>query len=261
MRKTIVEEAAKRSLPIHIHAYKKREQAIGLEMGVHNFVHSGFLQGKPSKDFIDQMKNLSTYLTTTLSSTIEQLLVRFHMERLDDALLRLTVPKEELITASDPDAWEEMYLNFFKFCSPKWMPSFILKILLKSMNIEKRLQSTIANASRAILKMYKEGIPIVVGTDSGNWPLFLNCFHGPSTIREIELLGIAGIPPMDVLLSATRIPAEMMGINNLIGTVEVGKRADLIVVRDDPLKDLTALRALMWTIKDGEARTPAEWMQ
>jgi len=154
-----------------------------------------------------------------------------------------------------------MFFILFKSSSPKWLPSFVLKIFLKLVDIEKPIKFFLNNASKAILKMYKAGIPIVVGTDSANWPLFLNFFHGPSTIREIELLGKAGIPPMDVLLSATRIPAEMMGINNLIGTVEVGKRADLIVIRDDPLKDLTALRTLMWTIKDGEARTPAEWVQ
>lgn len=49
--------------------------------------------------------------------------------------------------------------------------------------------------------------------------------------------------------------------DHLIGSVEVGKQADLIVVRGNPLENLSALRKLMWTIKDGEARTPTEWMQ
>lgn len=261
IRKIIVDEAAKRNLPLYIHAYKQKEQDIGLEMGVYNFVHSGFMFKQPSGDFIDRMKKQGTYVTTTLSCTFDQMLVNFKLERLDDEFLKLTVPEELLKTARDLEAWKEYYNTFFKISSPKWMPSFILKRMTKLMNIEKMIRSCLTSATNAIVTMHKAGIPIVVGTDASSWPVFLNFFHGPSTIREIELLGNAGIPPMDVIASATRIPAEMMGIGNLIGTVEVGKRADLIVVRDDPLKDLTALKSLMWTIKDGEARTPEEWMK
>jgi imidazolonepropionase-like amidohydrolase len=108
--------------------------------------------------------------------------------------------------------------------------------------------------------MHQSGIPIVVGTDASSWPVFLNFFHGTSTIREIELLVGAGMPPVDVIASATRIPAEMMGLEQLIGTIELGKRADLVVVRGDPLKNVSALKSVAWTIKDGEAHTPEEWM-
>jgi imidazolonepropionase-like amidohydrolase len=261
IRKIIVDEAAKKNQPIYIHAYKEKEQAIGLDMGVHNFVHSGFMFKQPTHEFMDRMKKQGTYLTTTLSCTFDQMLVNFELERLDDEFLKLTVPEDLLKTARNLEAWKEYYNAFFKNSSPKWMPSFILKSITKLMNIEKMIRSCLTNASNAIATMYKAGIPIVVGTDASSWPVFLNFFHGPSTIREIELLGNAGIPPMDVISSATRIPSEMMGLGNLIGTVEVKKRADLIVVRDDPLKDLSALKSLLWTIKDGEARTPDEWMK
>jgi imidazolonepropionase-like amidohydrolase len=40
----------------------------------------------------------------------------------------------------------------------------------------------------------------------------------------------------------------------------VGKRADLVVVAGDPLADMRALRTLRWTVRDGVARTPAEWL-
>lgn len=260
IRKVIVDEATKRNQPVYIHAYKEKEQDIGLEMGVHNFVHSGFMFKKPTTDFIDRMKKQGTYLTTTLSCTFDQMLVNFEMERLDDEFLRLTVPEEMLETARDLGAWEEYYNTFFKNSSPKWMPSFILKTITKLMNIEKMIRACLVNASNAIAIMHKAGIPIVVGTDASSWPVFLNFFHGPSTIREMELLNDAGIPPIDVISSATRIPSEMMGLEKLIGTIEIGKRADLIIVRDDPLKDLSALKSLLWTVKDGEARTPEEWM-
>ena len=116
------------------------------------------------------------------------------------------------------------------------------------------------NASRAIFTLYKAGIPIVAGTDASSWPVFPNFFHGTSMIREMELLCKIGIRPMDVISSATKIPAEMMGLSDKIGTIEKGKYGDMIVIREDPLKNPTALESLMWTIKGGDARTPKAWM-
>ena len=52
----------------------------------------------------------------------------------------------------------------------------------------------------------------------------------------------------------------MMGIEDLVGTIEVGKRADLIVVRRNPHDDISALREIEWVMRDGEIRRPAEWM-
>jgi imidazolonepropionase-like amidohydrolase len=131
---------------------------------------------------------------------------------------------------------------------------------LKIANLEKELSSQLESATRAIMTMHREGIPIAAGTDSANWPLFLNYFHGASMILELELLAKGGMAPLDVISSATRIPAEMMRKSDGIGTVEVGKRADLVVVEGDPLKDMSVLRKLSWSIKAGEARTPEEWM-
>lgn len=87
-----------------------------------------------------------------------------------------------------------------------------------------------------------------------------NLFHGPTAIREMELMVEAGMTPAEVIQSATVIPARMMGIENLVGTLEVGKRADLIVVRGNPFESISSLRELEWIMKDGEMRRPSEWM-
>jgi hypothetical protein len=178
-----------------------------------------------------------------------------------DNLLKLAVPKEELLTAMDRKAWDEMYISGIK-CTPyKWIPTFILRGILPVMYNNSALLSFFQNSRQIIMNMYNAGITIALGSESSSGPLFPASFHGPNTICEMEILSAAGMRPMDVLLSATKIPAEMMGLADLIGSVEVGKRADLIVMRDDPLRDLGALRNLTWVIKDGQARTPAGWMQ
>ncbi|WP_022667156.1 amidohydrolase family protein [Desulfospira joergensenii] len=260
IRNFIVDEAGKRNLPLYVHAYKKKEQEIGLDMGVHCFVHSGFIFKQPTDRFISRMKKLGTYMTTTLSCTFDQMLVQFERERLDNPYLKLRVPGKLLETARDDRAWEDYYDRFFTLSSPRWLPGFVIRALPKVVNIEKSIRSCMQNASRAILTLYKAGIPIVAGTDASSWPVFPNFFHGTSMIREMELLCKIGIPPMDVISSATKIPAEMMGLSDRIGTIERGKYGDMIVVREDPLKNPTALESLMWTIKGGDARTPEAWM-
>ena len=86
-------------------------------------------------------------------------------------------------------------------------------------------------------------------------------FHGPTSLREIELLGLAGLSPMEAIQAATSVPATMLGLSDDIGTVEVGKQADLLIVRDDPLGDLRALRTIQWTVKGGVAKSPKEWLE
>lgn len=261
MRAIITREAGKRGLPIHVHALKLREQLIALEMDPYCLAHPGFFQGSPTRSFIDEVKRRGMFVMTTLASTVGQNLVMFNLDQLDDPLLELVVPQEQLNTARDPEAWKATMLKLFKICSPGWMPSFLIRLMLKLVNMEKQLTAQLASAGNAVCMMHEAGIPIVAGTDSANWPLFLNYFHGPSMILELELLCKAGMAPIDVISSATRIPAEMMRKSDELGTVETGKRADLIIVEGDPLEDIRVLRKISWSIKDGEARTPREWIE
>ncbi len=79
--------------------------------------------------------------------------------------------------------------------------------------------------------------------------------------RDLELLGDAGFSPLEAIRTATSTPAKMLGLDAEIGTLEVGKRADLILVAGDASEDLGVLRDVRWTIRDGVARTPEGWMK
>jgi hypothetical protein len=203
-------------------------------------------------------------MVTTLSSLFDCLLARRSFAKgIDDSLILSTVPKGEIETAQDPRVWRKLWRHLFRTFAPRWMPPSLAGVaswFLRPAFAETMNRRALDAACRAISTLHASGVRIVMGTDSGAWPLFPACFHGYSTIREMELLAAAGLPPMAVLQAATRLPAEMMGLKKEVGTVEVGKRADLVVVADDPLADLRALRSIRWTIQDGVARTPAEWM-
>ncbi|KFZ30882.1 amidohydrolase [Pseudidiomarina salinarum] len=98
------------------------------------------------------------------------------------------------------------------------------------------IQNTFAEA-------YKAGVKIAFGTDAGVFD------HGEN-YREFIYMVEAGMPPLTAIRSATAEAAALLGVTD-IGTLEVGKRADVVAVTGDPLKDITLLSAVDLVIKDG----------
>jgi imidazolonepropionase-like amidohydrolase len=98
-------------------------------------------------------------------------------------------------------------------------------------------------------KAYQAGIPIAMGADAGT------PFNGHGeNLKELEFLVGIGLSPMEAILSATRIAAETVGLGKMIGTIEEGKLADLIVVEGDLLKDIKILQnknKIVAIMKDG----------
>ena len=105
---------------------------------------------------------------------------------------------------------------------------------------------------------------VTTGSDSG----FIFQLYGFAYIREMELLREAGFHPLEIIRSATLNGAEALGMSNKIGSVEVGKLADFVVVEENPLKNLKVLYGtgaikltednkvervggVLYTIKDG----------
>ena len=80
------------------------------------------------------------------------------------------------------------------------------------------------------------GVKVAMGTDAG----FL-VYHGQNA-AEIEEFTQIGFTPMEAIIAATRMGAECLDMENEIGTVEVGKYADLVVVDGDPLADIALLQ-------------------
>ena len=102
-----------------------------------------------------------------------------------------------------------------------------------------------ANLARDVInKAYAAGVRLTTGSDSN--PI------SEIGILEIEQLAFHGIPAMGAIQAATRNSAEMMGMLDDLGTVEVGKLADLIVLEKNPLEHISHMRSLSMVIKDGK---------
>jgi imidazolonepropionase-like amidohydrolase len=98
--------------------------------------------------------------------------------------------------------------------------------------------------------LHQAGIPIVAGTDQA--------VPGHSLHRELELYVEAGFTPMEAIQSATVVPARAMGLDKELGTLEQGKRADLIVIDGDPLIEIRNTRNVEFTMTNGRLYTSGE---
>ncbi len=108
-----------------------------------------------------------------------------------------------------------------------------------------------ASGSRASFAMaQKAGVKIAFGTDTGVTP------HGQNAL-EFELMVAAGMSPAQAIHSATVVAAELLEISDKLGTLEVGKLADLIAVQGNPLQDVSALTQVTTVIKDGKLEKSA----
>ncbi len=107
----------------------------------------------------------------------------------------------------------------------------------KAARIGGEIQGTFERAWRA-------GVPVAFGTDAGVF------YHGQNA-REFELMVEVGMPPLEALQTATRNAAEVLGMWDQIGSLAVGKRADVVAVRGDPGTDISLMRSVEFVMKDG----------
>ncbi len=92
------------------------------------------------------------------------------------------------------------------------------------------------------------GVPIALGTDQ--FP-FEDNEGTTATVREAELYVDAGMTPLQALQAATIQPARMMRRDTDIGSITVGKYADIVILDGDPTKNIGALRSLSFVMKGG----------
>ncbi len=197
-------------------------------------------------------------MISTLSA-IQIHVVQFVPEWLEEDHVERVVPDVEMATALDPGALSTLGAGVIGL-GARWLPDSIGGWVWRSFVDQERILERTRNQQLAIRKLADAGAAIVVGSDSPGFPFVPYMFHGPTTIREIELLGEAGFSPMEAIMAATQVPAEMLGLGSKIGTIEVGKQADMVIVEGDPLANLSALRHVLWTIIGGVAQTPEGWV-
>lgn len=107
---------------------------------------------------------------------------------------------------------------------------------------EATYKASFDNMLRMLKVLHSSGVTFLPGTDD---------FPGFALHRELELYSKAGVPNKEVLQKATLISARVAGKENEVGSVEVGKKANLILVVGDPVKNISDIRHVEYTMKGG----------
>ncbi|HEY3216888.1 MAG TPA: amidohydrolase family protein [Candidatus Eisenbacteria bacterium] len=232
------EEARRAGLPLIVHATGLREAKAALKAGAKLLVHS-VDDHLVDAEFLTLAKRNGTLYCPTLT-------VRDGGRRMADAVLDGNAP-----TLDDPNGAVDS----------------LTRALVAATSAEarragataRRYRATRMDSLRAMMAanlraVRRAGIPIALGTDAGN-PLTL---HGSAVYAEMEAMERAGLTPAEVIVASTRNAARAMGRGADLGTLEVGKAADLLIVGADPTRAVANLRALRWVVRGGVVRSRDE---
>lgn len=97
----------------------------------------------------------------------------------------------------------------------------------------------------AFAKAYKAGVKIAFGTDAAVFA------HGKNYM-EFKYMVEAGMPPLETIKAATLNAAELLGVKATLGSIESGKLADIIAIKGDPVQDITAMKNVVFVMKEGQ---------
>jgi hypothetical protein len=98
-------------------------------------------------------------------------------------------------------------------------------------------------------RMHSKNIPIGAGTDT---PIGI-AIPGYSLHSELDMLVRAGLTPLEALEAATLRPAEWFALEGILGSVDVGKRADLVLLDANPLDDINNTKSIAMVVSKGVA--------
>jgi enamidase len=244
--KAVVEEAHERGKKVtgHLGAVTYREAA---ELGIDNLEHgfmaaSDFVADKiPDKNPGSRVQRESL-LKLDLEGSDFQSLIGFLIEQ--NVALTSTLTVFEALTPGRPrlpDAALDALL-------PQARDSY-LRSWSRIANSKDSPWSALFKKAIAMEKMFFEkGGLLLVGTDPTGYG---GVIAGYSNLRAIELLVEAGFSPLEAIKAATLNGAVYLEKEDELGTVEVGKIADLVVIGGDPLSDIRDIRNVEFVFKDG----------
>jgi hypothetical protein len=177
--------------------------------------------------YLNQIKNSGSFLTPTLATF--------------DHLTELSIQKNNLVDNIELDRISPFYRFILTHLSvQRWIDASPRQI---EWNIAER-----ETLFRITKRADQLGVPLLVGSDQGTMYLLA----GQSTHKEMQLMQMAGISPETILRSATLNAAKALQLDQHLGSVSVGKTADLLLLSNNPLDDIIHLAQPTAIIKQGQ---------
>lgn len=223
--KAVAETAHKHRLRVHAHVYDGQHLRDALDAGIDVLTHVGAASRQTyDPELVRQIveKSRPVVPTAALWFDIGPATVDFP-ERLQDPRLKADFP---------PDIYKEVQDSFK---NPHALGYF------------RNMNRVMLFGAPLVKQWIASGAVLGMGTDSGT-PMN---FHTEALWRELKVFVEQGMPPLRAIEAATRINAQILGRGNDLGTIEVGKLADVIVVKGNPLVNIFALDDPQVVVKGG----------
>ncbi len=110
--------------------------------------------------------------------------------------------------------------------------------------VEAKMRAAIEAINQTVKRALAKGVRIGLGTDAAVYP------HGRN-VEEFHLLADLGMSPLDALRAGTSADAELLGIQNRLGTLEPGKLADIVAMPGDPTQNIRQTEKVFFVMKEG----------
>ncbi len=226
----IVEQANRQGLPVYVHAHAYGEFSDAVSLGnIHGVMHGVLDSIMFDHQLFKRMKDNDIWYVPTLSFLYGFQSLR-NQDRLEDKYLQAGVSPRVLKSHANP---------LFRFGFGQ---------ALNKMDLVLGLDISMKNLAR----VSSEGIPIAMGTDAST-PFN---FPGYGAHIEMELMIRAGLSNEEVLRVATINGSKFLGANDIVGTVEPGKLANMLILEENPLEDIRHTRSIRKVVLKGRMIDP-----
>jgi len=214
---TIIEEGARLGLRTYAHVYNVDDAKVLIRSGLHTVAH------------------------IPRDREIDSELINLMLERNVPVIPTLALAESNYIFVDRP-SWVDDPL-FGKFLPPGSAEYLKAEAFLATYRARKEFPHLGPDRERAfrnVGKLYAAGVPFGFGTDTG----VANRVPGFYEHRELELLVGAGVSPIDALRMATIGSAEIIGQRGVLGEIAPGRRADMVVLKANPLQNIRNTRTI-----------------
>jgi len=224
--RAVAEEARAQHLPVATHTGDARDVADAIEIGASSIEHGSWRDEIPDP-LLEKMASQGVFLDPTLG--VAEAYAQFFAGR-GDALSSSLV--QQVVNANMLKGTRDLVISG------------------KGANAARAelFQHGFEQARANLMRAWKAGVPLVMGSDSGN-PLV---FHGAALHHELQLWVQAGIPPAVALQAATVNAAKLLRAENRIGAIRKGMDANLLLVDGNPLEDIAATQRISLVVFEGE---------
>lgn len=222
----IIREAHKRNIRVAAHLFYAEDARKLTEAGIDIIAHS-IRDKEVDQDLLAKMKQKKVIYIPTLSLDEYQFVYAGNPDWINDAFFKASLEPGVFEMITDK-AYGEKIKN-----SPDYQ----------------RNMSAFKTAMINLKKIYDAGIHVALGTDSGAFPVRTQGF---TEHLEMELMVKAGLTPAQAITISTRNAATALRISHEKGTLEKGKKADLIILSANPLEDIRNTRKIESVWKNGQ---------